>query len=96
MPIFIRLAHLTEKAHQNIRNIRTMAQEAQKIIEENGARVLHSYVTLGDYDIITILEAPDEKIAARISALILQQGNFRAETLPALSMEDFIKSVSGQ
>jgi|SRR5687767_4250708 uncharacterized protein with GYD domain len=93
MPLFIRLAHLTEKANQNLRNMDQMLAEANKIIEENGARIVHAYVILGEYDVLTIMEAPDQKAAAKIGALIATQGSFRAETLPAIPMEEFIKTI---
>ena len=93
MPLFIRLARLTEKAHQNIQNMENMLAEAKQIMEENGARILQAYVTLGDYDVIAVMEAPDEKTAAKISALIANKGNFRAETLAAIPLNEFIKSL---
>ena len=95
MPLFIRLAHLTEKANQNLRNMDQMMAEANKIIEENGARIVHAYVILGEYDVLTIMEAPDQKTAAKIGALIATQGSFRAETLPAIPVEEFIKTIKG-
>lgn len=95
MPLFIRLAHLTEKANQNLRNMDQMLAEANKIIEENGARIVHAYVILGEYDVLTIMEAPDQKTAAKIGALIATQGSFRAETLPAIPIEEFIKTIKG-
>ena len=93
MPLFIRLARLTEKANQNLANMDQMLAEANKIIEANGARIVQAYVILGEYDIVTIMEAPDEKTAAKIGALIATQGSFRAETLSAIPVEDFIKSI---
>ncbi|MBI4361923.1 MAG: GYD domain-containing protein [Euryarchaeota archaeon] len=64
-------------------------------MEKNGARMVSAYATLGRYDIVAIFEAPDAKTAAKISALIAQKGNFRAETLAAVGMEEFIQSVKG-
>lgn len=95
MPLFIRLARLTEKANQNLKNMDQMLDEANKIIEDNGARILQAYVILGEYDVVTIMDAPDEKTAAKIGALIATRGSFRAETLPAIPVEDFIKSIKG-
>ncbi len=95
MPIFIRLSRLTEKANQNLQNMDQMLAEANKIIEANGARILQAYVILGEYDVLTVMEAPDEKTAAKIGALIATQGSFRAETLAAIPVEDFIKSLKG-
>ena len=93
MPIFIRLARLTEKANQDLQNMERMLSDAQQLMEENGARILHAYVTLGDYDIISIIEAPDETSAAKISALLAHQGNFRAETLSAVPLQEFLESL---
>ena len=73
-----------------------MLSDAQKVMEENGARVLHAYVTLGDYDIISIIEAPDETSAAKISALLAHQGNFRAETLSAVPLQEFLESLKAK
>ena len=70
-----------------------MLEEAEKIIEANGAKILHAYVILGEYDVLTIMEAPDEKTAAKIGALIATQGSFRAETLSAIPVEEFIRSL---
>lgn len=96
MPLFIRFAHLTEKANQNLRNMDQMLEEANKIIEEHGAKILHAYVILGAYDVVTVMEAPDQNTAAKIGALIATQGSFRAETLPAIPVEEFINSLKGK
>jgi len=94
MATFIRLARLTEKAHQNITNLDKMLAEANEVTEANGARILQSFVTLGEYDVIAVLEAPDERTAFKISALIANQGHFRAETLSAIPLEEFLKSMT--
>jgi len=93
MPLFIRLSRLTEKANQNLQNMDEMLQEAREIIETNGGKIVHAYVILGEYDVLTIMEAPDEKTAAKIGALIATRGSFRAETLPAIPIEEFIGSI---
>jgi len=93
MPLFIRLARLTEKANQNLQNMDEMLQQAREIIEANGGKIIHAYVILGEYDVVTIMEVPDEKTAAKIGALIATQGSFRAETLAAIPVEEFVESL---
>jgi uncharacterized protein with GYD domain len=93
MPLFIRLSRLTEKANQNLNRMDEMLQQAKDIIEANGGRILHAYVILGEYDVLTVMEAPDEKTAAKIGALIATQGSFRAETLAAIPVEEFIEKL---
>ena len=93
MPFYFRLARLTEKAHQNIQNMDQMLADAKTVMEQNGARIVQAYSTLGQYDVIALIEAPDDRTAAKISAMIANQGHFKAETLPAIPMQDFIDST---
>jgi uncharacterized protein with GYD domain len=41
------------------------------------------YLTMGDYDMVVILEAPDDAVAARFSLQLGMQGNVRTRTLKA-------------
>ena len=93
MPLFIRLANLTEQGVQNIGNAPEILAEAKEIMAKEGARIVHAYATLGRYDVVAVIEAPDEKAAIKVSALIGAKGNIRAETLPAIPVEEFIESV---
>jgi len=95
MPLYIRLVRLTEQGARNIRSIDRMRAAARDIIERNGGRLVAAYVTLGRYDLIAIVEAPDNQTMARISGLIAAEGNFQAETLPAIPIEEFEKSIKG-
>ncbi len=88
MPTFIRLASLTEQGIKNIRALREMLAEGGAIMEKYGVRLQQGWATLGDYDVVAIIEAPDARTAAQVSALIAAKGNFRAKTLSAVPMED--------
>lgn len=93
MPVFVRLANLTEQGVKNVKNLGKMLDEAKKIMEENDTKLLTAYSTLGKYDIVAIIEAPDAQTAARVSALIAAKGNFRAETLEAMPMHEFVEAL---
>ena len=93
MPTFIRLANLTDQAVRNVQNLGAMIDEARKIFEANRCKLAQAWSTLGAYDIVAIVEGPDEATVMKASALIAKQGNFRATTMPAVPMKDFIESV---
>ena len=93
MPRFIRLASLTDKAAANVANLSEMLGAAKQAMAKHGVTLVDVYVTLGRYDIIAIIEAPDAEAAAAASALIAAQGNFRAETLPATPVSDFLQRL---
>ncbi len=88
MPTFIRLASLTEQGIKNIRNFREMLSDAKEIMESHGVRMTQGWATLGDYDVVAVIDAPDAKTAAQVSALIASKGNFRAKTLSAVPIAD--------
>lgn len=91
MPTFIRLVNLTEQGAKNMDNLPKMIQDTKKVMERNNTKVISLYTTLGNYDLVAIIEAPDAKTAAKVSAQIAAQGNFRAETLAAVTVEEFME-----
>ena len=66
MPTFIRLASLTEQGIKNIRNFRDMLGEAKEIMEQHGVKLRQGWATLGDYDVVAVIDAPDAKTAAQV------------------------------
>ena len=93
MPTFIRLASLTEQGVKNVRNLSQMLAEAKQVMAKRGVKLVQGWVTLGDYDIIAIIDAPDGKAAAEARALIAAQGNFRAKTVEAIPISEFSEAV---
>jgi uncharacterized protein with GYD domain len=93
MPTFIRLASLTDQGIRNIRNLRAMLEESRLIMEQHGVRLVQGWATLGEYDVVAVIEAPDAKTAAKVSALIAARGHFRASTLHAVSLAELTDAV---
>jgi uncharacterized protein with GYD domain len=91
MPIYVRLVTLTEQGIRGIKGFQKAFEEIKKIHEEEGARLIGAYATLGRYDFVAILEAPDDKTAMKLSAKVGSMGNLKIETLPAIPIEEFGK-----
>jgi uncharacterized protein with GYD domain len=62
-------------------------------VEELGARVLHQWATLGEFDFVNVVEAPDTATIAKVSVVLGARGSVRIETLPALSIEEFLAAL---
>jgi uncharacterized protein with GYD domain len=69
-------------------------REVNKDVEELGARVVHQWATLGEYDFVNVVEAPDIQTVARVSVALGSRGSTRIETLPALTVDEFIQTLS--
>ena len=57
------------------------------------AKVLAQYVTLGQYDFINVLEAPNNETIAKVATELGSRGTLQTNTLAALTLDDFIKSL---
>jgi uncharacterized protein with GYD domain len=55
--------------------------------------VKEQWATLGPYDFITIVEAPDEKTMAKVSVELGSRGTMSSQTLTAIPAEEFSKSL---
>ena len=87
---FIRLLKLTERGIKAIGKQKESFAEVQKIIEDNGGKLVGAWFTQGDFDLISIVETEDEQAMRTISARLAVKGLYTGKTLPAMKMGDFI------
>ena len=74
MPTFVMLTNLTSEGVQTLKNNPTRVQEVNKEVEQLGVKVKDQWATLGQFDFITIVEAPDEKTMAKVSVELGSRG----------------------
>jgi len=94
MPIYILLSSLSTQGVQTLKANPDRLKEVNRDVEELGARVLHQWATLGEFDFISVVEAPDTATVARVSVALGARGSTRISTLPALTIDEFVDSLS--
>ena len=94
MPIYILLSRLSTQGVQTLKANPDRLREVNKDVEELGASVLHQWATLGEWDFVNVVEAPDTATIARVSVALGARGSTRIETLPALTIEELLKTLS--
>jgi uncharacterized protein with GYD domain len=90
MPTYIMLTTLSPDGVQTIKNNPARIREVNREIEQLGATVKAQWATLGEYDFINVIEAPDERVMARLSVELGSRGTGKYETLSAIPIDDFI------
>lgn len=90
MPTYIMLTTLSPEGVQTIKNNPARIREVNREIEQLGATVKAQWATLGEYDFINVVEAPDERTMARLSVELGSRGTGKYETLSAIPIDDFI------
>jgi uncharacterized protein with GYD domain len=93
MPTYLMLTTLTEKGVQTLNSNPARLREVNRDVEELGARVLHQWASLGEYDFVNIVEAPDDLTIARLSVALGARGSARLETLPLVPIDDLLRSL---
>lgn len=93
MPTYIMMCTLTPDGVQTVKNNPGRIIEVNSEVEQLGATVKAQWATLGEFDFISIVEAPDEKTMARVSLELGSRGTGRYETLAAIPMDEFISSL---
>jgi len=94
MPIYIMLSSLSTQGVQTLKANPERLREVNHDVEELGARVLHQWATLGEFDFVSVVEAPDTATVARVAVSLGARGSTRIETLPALTVDEFIQTLS--
>ncbi|MGK2939571.1 MAG: GYD domain-containing protein [Solirubrobacteraceae bacterium] len=93
MPTYIMLATLTSDGVQTVKNNPQRIREVNREVEQLGAFVKAQWATLGEFDFISVVEAPDEKTMARVSLELGSRGTSKYETLAAIPIDDFIATL---
>ena len=94
MPVFILLSTLSQQGVQTLKSNPERLRQVNQDVEELGAKVLHQWATLGAFDFVNIVEAPDLETVAKVSVALGARGSTRIQTLPALEIEDFLRTLS--
>lgn len=93
MPTYILLSTLTDEGAETLKYKPERLKKVNEELKTLGAEVKEQYATLGPYDFVNIVEAPDNATIARVSIELSSRGSVRILTLPAVPIDDFIESL---
>jgi uncharacterized protein with GYD domain len=96
MATYITLVSWTEQGVKNAQDTTRRAREFSSDVQRRGGKVLGLYWTQGRYDIVAIVDFPDEQTAMAELLALGRIGNVRTETLRAFSeseMEQIIQKI---
>ena len=95
MALYLMLTSLTEKGRQTLNANPARLREVNRDVEALGAKVLHQWASLGEYDFVNVVEAPDAATIARVSIALGARGSAKLQTLPLLQVDDFLGALEG-
>ena len=93
MPTFLMLTNLTAEGVRTLKNHPGRIAEVNSEVEQMGVKVVSQYATLGQYDFVTVVEAPDEQTMAKVSVELGSRGTMTSQTLAAIPAADLTSSL---
>jgi uncharacterized protein with GYD domain len=97
MPTYVVLSNFTEQGLGKIKDTTKRAEDFKKAAKKAGLSVKEILWTHGQYDLITVIDAPDEISAAALGLNVAKLGNIRSQTLRAFTaaeMEKILEKVA--
>ena len=83
MTTYVMLANWTDQGMLNVKDSPRRLDAAKKTLKDMSGEFKFFFLTMGDYDIVAIYEAPDDAVAARFNLQLGMLGNIRTRTLKA-------------
>ena len=89
MPTYIGLFNFTDQGIKNVKDSPARLDAAKTMLGSMGVTIKEFYLTMGQYDIVAIVEAPDDETMARAALLNGMGGNVSSETLRAFTEPEY-------
>ena len=95
MTTFVTLWRYTKDGLVDMKRTSERFDVVKKLITDAGGNLVTVYGLIGEYDVMTIMEMPDEKAAMATILKICSKGRVIPMTMTALSIEEFLKITKG-
>ena len=96
MAMYVSLLRFTEQGIRNVKDTTKRAAAATAEAEKIGLKVRDSFWTLGPYDVVLLLEAPDDQSVTAFTLKVSSLGNVKTQTMRAFGseeMEDILAKI---
>jgi uncharacterized protein with GYD domain len=94
MPTYITLLRWTQQGVANVKDSPKRLDAGREAFKKFGVEIKDTYLTMGRYDLVCVIEGPDDATVARALLTLGSQGNVQTETLKAWNENDFRNIVN--
>ena len=95
MPVFVMLSTLGPDGALKLRENPNRLKEVNQDVEALGATVLHQWGLLGQWDFLSVIEAPDELTMAKVATMLNARGTVKTRTMAAVDVDALIEALAG-
>jgi uncharacterized protein with GYD domain len=93
MPTYITLLNWTQQGIQSVKDSPSRLEKAKAATKAAGGEIKAFYMTMGQYDMVGVIEAPNDEAYAKTMLAISSAGGVRSQTLRAFTEDEYRKIV---
>jgi uncharacterized protein with GYD domain len=94
MPTYIRLLRFSEQSMKDLKHLGDRVAAAKKAYRDAGAEVKQVFMVMGKYDVVAVVEAPNDECVAKVALAQAALGAFRStETMRAFNEDEVAKII---
>lgn len=94
MATYILLVNWTDQGVRKVKDSPKRLDAARAVAKKMGAKFNDFYLTMGDHDMVALVDAPNDSTIAKFVLGLASAGNVRTKTLKAFSEKDY-RSIIG-
>ena len=94
MATYISLIRWTQKGIENVKESPTRLDTFKQACKAAGAEFKAIYLVTGQYDLVIVIDAPDDETVAKLTLASGSLGTIRTETLRAFTEEEYRKIIA--
>jgi uncharacterized protein with GYD domain len=89
MPLYVVLSNFTETGRTDIKNTSERLDRLAPVAQKLGVKVLANAITMGQYDVVTVMDAPDDTTIAKVIGTVLSRGYVTTQTMRGFTIDEF-------
>lgn len=93
MSVYILLSKLTTEGRKTIKERPGRIKEVGSELEKSGVKVLEQYATLGPYDFVSVIDAPDNETVSELSVDLCSRGTIEIMSLAAIPVDSYVDAL---
>jgi uncharacterized protein with GYD domain len=95
MPTYLLLSKWTNQGIQSVKQSAARLDAGTKAFADAGIKMKDFYLLMGQYDMLAVVDAPDDVTLARAILSLASAGNLQTETLRAFTEDEYRNIISG-
>jgi uncharacterized protein with GYD domain len=88
MAMYVSLLQFTDQGVRNVKDTSKRSEAATAEAEKMGVKIINIFWTMGAYDVVVLLDAPNDETVSAFSLKMGSLGNVKSQTMRAFRAEE--------